>query len=150
MHEVGGLRSLPHNRAVTLTSRLRVAILLGLALTATGLWAKQRTSRATPLDRDYVSALGTANRFLQAWQGQDHEAGLLMLTDTAKKLSSEEKLEQLFSPGTPAGFEIGRGRRLKDGRYSFPVTLFVRSRPRTSQIIVIKGGKDDWAVDRVP
>lgn len=117
---------------------------------SSGLWAKSRAKSSTPLDRDYVSALGTANRFLQAWQAQDHESGLLMLTDNAKKLTSEEKLEQLFSSGTPAGFEIGRGKRLKDGRYNFPVTLFVHSRPRTSQIIVIKSGKDDWAVDKAP
>ena len=36
---------------------------------------------ATTTDRDYVSALSAANRFLQAWQTQDHEAGLLLLTD---------------------------------------------------------------------
>lgn len=136
---------------VTSTCRLGITVLLGLALTATCLWGKTRAKSSTPLDRDYVSALGTANRFLQAWQEQDHESGLLMLTDNAKKLTSEEKLEQLFSPGTPAGFEISRGTRMKDGRYSFLVVLMTgRGKAKPSQIIVIKSGKDDWAVDKAP
>ena len=50
-------------------------------------------------DPGYISALSAANRFLQAWQNQDHETGLLMLTDDAKQHSSEEGLEAFFSSG---------------------------------------------------
>ncbi len=43
------------------------------------------------LDAGYVSALAAANRFLQAWQNQDHETGLIMLTDDAKEHSSADR-----------------------------------------------------------
>ena len=72
----------------------------------------------------YVSALATANRFLQAWQNQDHESGLLMLTDDAKQHSSEILMEAFFSSGADAAYEIARGKKVTAGRYTFPVTLF--------------------------
>ena len=75
-------------------------------------------------DRGYISALAAANRFLQAWQNQDHETGLLMLTDDAKQHSSEERMEAFFSSGADAAYEIARGKKMKAGRYAFPVTLF--------------------------
>src|SRR5713226_7089281 len=108
-------------------------------------------------DRGYIAALAAANRFLQAWQNQDHETGLLMLTDTAKHHTSEDRLQEFFSPGpaTQQAFEISRGKKLKPGRYTFPVALFeIREdqkwiRPRFSQIIVIRTGKDDWAIDKL-
>ncbi len=108
-------------------------------------------------DRTYVAALAAANRFLQAWQNQDHETGLLMLTDQAKEHSSEDRLEAFFSPGTETAYEIARGKRMKGGRYAFPVTLFPfhsgmakSGRPQKSQIVVVQTGKDEWAVDRLP
>jgi len=113
---------------------------------------------ATATDNDYVSALSAANRFLQAWQTQDHEAGLLLLTDSAKHVTSEDQLEKMLSPGisTPRGYQIGRGKKLSTKRYAFPVTLYEVSGPhkplhvRNSQIIAVHTGKDDWAVDKLP
>jgi len=114
-----------------------------------------RASRAA--DRSYVSALGAANRFLQAWQNQDNETGLLMLTDDAKQHSSEDLLDAFFSSGADAAYEIARGKKVKGGRYAFPVTLFpVQSgtskagRPQKSEIVVVRTGKDEWAIDRLP
>jgi hypothetical protein len=108
-------------------------------------------------DRGYVSALGAANRFLQAWQNQDNETGLLMLTDDAKQHSSEDRLEVFFSSGADAAYEIARGKRMKGGRYAFPVTLFPfqsgttgAARPQKSQIVVVRTGKGEWAIDRLP
>ena len=108
-------------------------------------------------DRGYVSALGTANRFLQAWQNQDNETGLLMLTDDAKQHSSEDRLEAFFSSGADAAYEIARGKKMKAGRYAFPVTLFPfqsgtngSGQPQKSQIVVVRTGKDEWAIDRLP
>jgi hypothetical protein len=120
--------------------------------------AKAKPSASTAADSDYVSALAAANRFLYAWQTQDHETGLLMLTDAAKHQTSEDRLQEFFSPGpgTQHAFEISQGKKLKAGRYTFPVALFgIREdqrgiRPRFSQIIVIRTGKDDWAVDKLP
>ncbi len=112
------------------------------------------------VDQDYVNALAAANRFLQAWQTQDHETALLMLTDTAKRHSSEDRLQSFFSPrpATRQAYEIGRGRKLKPGRYTFPVALFAitassgrsLARLRFSQIVVVRTGKEDWAIDKLP
>jgi hypothetical protein len=111
----------------------------------------------TSVDRGYVSALGAANRFLQAWQNQDHETGLLMLTDAAKQHSSEDRMEVFFSSGADAAYEIARGKRVKAGRYVFPVTLFPfhsgttkSDRPQKSEIVVVRTGKEEGAIDRLP
>ncbi len=118
---------------------------------------KHSSSFTTVSDRGYSSALAAANRFLQAWQNQDRETGLLMLTDAAKQNSSQERTDGFFSSGNDAAYEIARGRRLKTGRYAFPVTLFISDsesnrsgHPQKSQIIVVRAGKDEWAIDRVP
>lgn len=108
-------------------------------------------------DRGYIAALAAANRFLQAWQNQDHETGLLMLTDTAKQHSSEDRLEWFFSSGAEAAYEIARGKKMKAGRYAFPITLFPfhsgisnSDRPQKSEMVVVRTGKDEWAIDRLP
>ena len=114
-------------------------------------------SLSTSSDPAYVSALSAANRFLQAWQNQDHETGLLMLTDTAKQHSSEDRLEVFFSSGSDTAYEIARGKKLKAGRYAFPVTLFAfhsgttkTGHPQKSEIVVVRTGKDEWAIDKLP
>ena len=93
----------------------------------------------------------------EAWQNQDHETGLLMLTDTAKQNCSQDRLEIFFSSGSDAAYEIARGRKMKVGRYSFPVTLFTsRSgtgnsvHPQKSEIVVIRASRDEWAIDKLP
>lgn len=114
---------------------------------------------STVVDPDYVSALATADRFLHAWQTQDHETGVLLLTDAAKQHTSEDHLDLFFSPGesTEEGFEINHGKKLKDGRYVFPVVLWQsipgknrKAHPHFSEIVVVRTGKDDWAIDRLP
>jgi hypothetical protein len=130
-----------------------LAPLLSTAATARN---KRSASLAAP-DRGYTSALAAANRFLQAWQNQDHETGLLMLTDAAKQSSSADRLEAFFSSGSDAAYEIARGKKLKVGRYAFPVTLFpsrsesikAGSRQR-SEIVVVHAGKEEWAIDKLP
>jgi hypothetical protein len=124
--------------------------------------AKTRHSTPSPAsaptpDPGYASALAAANRFLQAWQNQDHETGLLMLTDTAKQSSSEDRLEAFFASGYDAAYEITRGKKLKAGSYTFPVALFTSAqgisngaRPQRSQIVVVRAGKDEWAIDKLP
>jgi hypothetical protein len=120
--------------------------------------AKSKHSSAPPVpDPEYTPALAAANRFLQAWQNQDHETGLLMLTDIAKQNSSEDRMELFFSSGHDAAYEIARGKKLKSGRYAFPVALFAShsdpgkaSRPQRSEIVVVRAGKDEWAIDKLP
>jgi hypothetical protein len=119
---------------------------------------KNKTSSHV-LSREYVEALAAANRFLRAWQTQDHEGGLLMLTDGAKRHVSEDGLEKFFSKSSNVieAYEIGHAKTLKARRYTFPVTLFEvvdgrKVRPRYSQVVVIRTGtgEDDWAIDRLP
>lgn len=106
-------------------------------------------------DNDYVSALATADRFLSVWRAEDRENGLVMVTNAAKQGKSEDQLGDFFSPGDGSAFEIGQGKKLKVGRYSFPVTLLEvtsgrRVHPRLWQMVVVRSGKDDWAVDTLP
>jgi hypothetical protein len=111
-------------------------------------------AKAPPLDPSYSSALATANRFLQAWQTQDHETGIMMLTDDARQHASREQLQAFFSPGPEAAYEIKRGHRVGASEYTFPAVLFGFSdaapHPHVCHIVITKAGKDDWAVDRVP
>jgi hypothetical protein len=115
-------------------------------------------SAAAAVDAEYVAALAGANNFLHAWQSQDRETGLLMLTNAAKQGVSEDRLRDLLSPGSssPRSYEISRGKRVDAGRFAFPVALFdmhdenQRTRPRFSRIVVIKTGRQDWSVDRLP
>jgi len=147
--------------------RLFLSIFLSLSLFPPAFAKKKNTPLPDPphaatatlaTDSNYVAALSAANRFLQAWQTQDHEAGLLLLTDSVKHGTSEDQLEKLLSPGvsTPRGYQIARGKKLNNGRYVFPITLFEVSGPRkpsrthNSQIIVVETSKDDWAVDKLP
>jgi hypothetical protein len=118
--------------------------------------AKSAVSR---MDREYVAALAMANRFLYAWQAQDQENAIVMLTNAAKRGTSEDRLQAFFSPGigVQQSYQISRGKKISSGRYSFPVGLFVSdsNKPtglpsaRYSQIVVVKT-KDDWAVDKLP
>src|SRR5579864_6338734 len=104
-------------------------------------------------DPAYGPALAAANRFLHAWQTQDHETGIMMLTDSAREHASREQLQEFFSSGPEAAFEIQRGKRLDTAEYVFPVVLFDQSsspRPHVCRIVVVKAGKDDWAVDKLP
>jgi hypothetical protein len=120
--------------------------------------AKARTN--APVDSDYVLALGTANDFLRAWQTQDREAGILLLTDRLKQRTSENALENFFScmAGKSQSFEIARGKRVAPGRYQFPVSLFQKPassgarwlRPQSSSLVVVRTGGSEWSIDKLP
>lgn len=80
-----------------------------------------------------------------------------MLTDAAKHDSSERRIDIFFSSGSDSAYEIARGKRLTDGRYAFPVTLFPYHSdankpepPQKSEIVVVRAGKDEWAIDKLP
>ena len=107
-----------------------------------------------PIDPLYGSALAAANRFLRAWQDQDQETGIMMLSDDARQNLSSDKLHSFFSPGPDAAYEIARGKRINGSAYEFPVVLFgataAPSRPHMCKVIVIRDGKSDWAVDKLP
>jgi hypothetical protein len=108
-------------------------------------------------ESDYVAALATANRFLHAWQTRDEVTGILMLTDNAKKHTSEENIGIFFSTAASPAYEIARGKKIRTGRYVFPIALFDLpqnphdpKRARQLQLVVCRTGKDDWAIDKLP
>lgn len=77
----------------------------------------------------------------------------MMLTDAARQQASSEKLQEFFSPGDHAAYEIERGRRVNGGEYIFPVVLFgttQNAHPRACRLMIMRTGKDDWAVNRLP
>lgn len=118
-------------------------------------WAHTpRGKRQARPDPAYGAALQAADRFLHAWQAQDREAGIMMLSDRARQRMSPEQVEEFFSPGTDAAFEIEHGKRHRSGEYVFPVALFGAAdssrRARFGQIVIVEAGKDDWAVEKLP
>ena len=119
-------------------------------------WASVAGAKQPAVDRTYVPALAAADRFLQAWQAGDVESGTALLTGHAKETVTTDVLEEYFSSGAPAAYEIGRGKLLKRGRYAFPVVLVsgavekTRGRRRFSSIVIVDTGNNDWAVDKLP
>jgi hypothetical protein len=115
---------------------------------------QRHSAKPAPLsDAGYVFALGTANRFLHAWQSGDLETGMVLLSDHARRSYNAVNLEELFSGGSERAYEINRGKG-HPGRYHFPVVLVTKTGTglhRTfSEIVVVDTGKNDWAVDKLP
>ena len=130
----------------------RLLTMVSLFVLVPSLVLARAKPKAATVDNDYVPALATADRFLHAWQTQDQEDGLMMLTDAAKRHWSEERLLEFFSPGEHVAYQISAGKRLKAGCYAFPVALLVgadKVRRRFSEIVVLRTGRD-WAVDQLP
>jgi len=133
---------------------------LALVLSTTilvGAGARPVRHLRTSHNPDYIYALATANRFLYAWQSHDEESGVVLLTDAAKQSSSLNKVAAFFRSEPLASYEIGRGRRVKDGFYVFPLALYssagendLRCRTRYFQLPVVKTGKQDWGIDTLP
>ncbi len=132
-----------------------LTLLLALALTPPS-WAKKHKAAAPAVDASYIAALAVANRFLNAWQGSDQEAALLLLTDRAKHNTSAVSIDALFQRGSNRGFEIVHGHPLSGSRYQFPIVLLQSaddSKPahrKFTNIVVANTGKNDWAVDTLP
>jgi hypothetical protein len=78
----------------------------------------------------------------------------MMLTDGARQHASPQRLQEFFSPGPGAAFEIQHGKRINGGEYVFPVVLFGFSeqkiRPHVCRFVITRAGKDDWVVNRLP
>jgi hypothetical protein len=100
-----------------------------------------------------VSALATANKFLQAWEANDIESATVLLSDRVRRGQDPEKFEQFFAGISERAFEISQGQG-KRGRYRFPVVLVTgadtRLRRRATEIVVVDTGKNDWLVDTLP
>ncbi|MBZ5666828.1 MAG: hypothetical protein LAO30_19760 [Acidobacteriia bacterium] len=135
---------------------MKILLAVCLFLLTAPLWARSHNhpvKLADASDPGYVFALAAANRFLHAWQTADLESGTVLLSDGIRHSQNADKLEDFFSSGKDRGFEIARGHG-HSGRYSFPVVL-VTSRGskitrRSSEIILLETGKNDWVVDKLP
>ena len=134
--------------------KIRLAVCLFLATVP--LWARSHSHPAkqeNTSDPAYVYALTAANHFLHAWQTGDMESGMVLLGDRVRRSQNADSLEQFFSNATDRAFEIERGRR-HHGRYSFPVVLVTAGglhvTRRSSEIILVDAGKNDWVVDKLP
>ena len=134
-------------------ARVVISFLL-LLLFSSQSFAHQHKKHSPVVDRSYGSALAAANNFLHAWQSEDHETGIMMLSDSARQNLSPDKLQSFFSPGPDAAYEIARGKRVNSAAYEFPVVLFggsgAPSRPHVCRMIVTRGGKNEWTVDKLP
>lgn len=130
-----------------------LSVLLLLLMIMTPAWAKSKKHPATTTDAGYVSALSTANRFLLAWQTGDLANGIVLLSDGIRHTENADKLEEFFSAASDRGFEVSAGRG-NHGHYSFPVVLVTvrggRTCRRSSLMILILTGKNDWVVDKLP
>jgi hypothetical protein len=133
--------------------RLAAILLLFVPLPSWGGPQRHPVKRALLSDIGYVLALGTANRFLHAWQAGDIETGMVLLSDHARRSHNAENLEKFFSGGSDRAYEIERGKG-HAGRYRFPVVLIMKTdgglHHTFSEIIVVDTGKNDWAVDKLP
>ena len=140
-------------------------------LSATG-WGRSHKRPSNSFDPGYVGALATANRFLHAWQTGDLADGMVVVSDGVRHSQNATELEEFFSVPTDRAFEIGAGHGNR-GHYAFPVVLVsvkeaaapggaassksgsqalsrrILSR-RTSEIILVNAGKNDWVVDKLP
>jgi hypothetical protein len=134
-------------------NRVVISFLLLLSICSQS-FAHQHKKHPRTVDPLYGSALAAANRFLHAWQSEDHETGIMMLSDSARQSLSPDKLQNFFSPGPDAAYEISRGKRVNSAAYEFPVVLFgvssAPSRPHECTMIVSRSGKSEWAVDKIP
>jgi len=139
-----------------LSVKIPLAAFLFFLMAPLWIWAGSHSHPAkqeAPSDSGYVFALGAANHFLHAWQTGDLENGMVELSDGIRHSQNADKLELFFSSGAGGGFEIARGHG-HPGRYSFPVVLVTARRShltrRSSEIVVVETGKNDWVVDKLP
>jgi hypothetical protein len=137
------------NLRVLCGAKIILAVLLAVYFVPEVAFARIRPARhaQSAPDADYIAA----------WQSHDEEAGVLLLTDDLKKSSSEDRFADFFSSAPVETYEIGRGKKVRAGLYIFPLALYGSNpgkqnscRLRYSEVRVIKTGKEDWAIDKLP
>ena len=111
---------------------------------------------ATSLDAGYLPALATGDRFLQAWQSNDVESGIVLLSGHAKEMATSDGVERFFSDAGPSAYEVEPGKLLKRGHYEFPVVLIttasknISPRRHFGSVVVVNTRENDWVVDKLP
>ena len=122
---------------------------------------KARGRAGDAIDQDYVLALTVADQFMFAWATRNQDDGLALLSPRLKGKFPEEYfryyLTGLSNPHHQA-FEVGRGKRLPSGNFSFPVAMYEHytgqkesvEHPKPLTIVVIQSGPESWLVDELP
>ena len=120
-----------------------------------------RNHSAATANQDYILALTTADQFMHAWATRNQDDGLALLTPRLKGRFPEDYFRYyvsgLSNPHHQA-FEIGRGKRLPSGAYSFPVVMYLHYNgqkesapfPKPLTITVVQAGPESWLVDDLP
>ena len=137
--------------------------LLGILIFAPNPAAGQTAKRGTgnTINQDYVLALSAADQFMFAWATRNQDDGLALLSPRLKNKFPEDYFRYyitgLSNPHHQA-FEVGRGKRLPSGDFSFPVAMYMHytgqkennnsSKPLT--IVMIEAGPESWLVDELP
>jgi hypothetical protein len=137
--------------------------LLGMIILAVHSASAQKTRNraADVINQDYVLALSVADQFMFAWATRNQDDGLALLSPRLKSKFPEDYfryyLSGLENPHHQA-FEIGRGKRLPSGGFSFPVAMYMHytgqkeniGHPKPLAIVVIQAGPESWLVDELP
>ena len=122
---------------------------------------KTRAHAGDTFDQDYVLALSAADQFLYAWATRNQDDGLALLSPRLKNKFPEEYLRYYLSglsnPHHQA-FEVGRGKRLPSGGFSFPVVMYEHyteqkekiEHPKSLTIVIIQAAPENWMVDELP
>lgn len=141
-------------------------IICGLLCLATllphsALVQKARRPATGAVDQDYILALTAADQFMYAWATRNQDDGLALLSPRLKNRFPEDYfryyLTGLSNPHHQA-FEVGRGKRLPSGAFSFPVAMYEHysgqkenvEHPKPLSIVVIQSGPESWLVDELP
>ena len=130
---------------------IQVSVIV-LTLTVPVVWARSK-ARSEGADPAYVSALAAADKFLQAWQARDEEAGVMLLSDRLRQHTNEEVVRRWFAASGEQGFEVSSGKKLGAGRYQFAVELWTadgrRTHRRTGMVVLVSAG-GEWLVEKMP
>ena len=140
-----------------------IVCVLGMVILAASSAPAQKTQKpsAGSIDQDYVLALTAADQFMFAWATRNQDDGLALLSLRLKNKFPEEYFRYYFtglSNPHHQAFEVGRGKRLPSGEFSFPVAMYMHytgqkeniGHPKLLTIVVIQAGPEGWLVDELP
>ena len=122
---------------------------------------KAKSHARNVINQDYVLALSAADQFLNAWATRNQDDGMALLSPRLKNKFPEDYfryyLSGLSNPHHQA-FEVGQGKRLTSGKFSFPVMMYLHytgqketnEHPKSLTIVMVQAGPENWLVDALP
>jgi hypothetical protein len=119
-------------------------------------------TRQVKVDKNYLLALNTADKFLIAWLNRDYKNGTELLTEKVKNSLKQEDLMMFFtgvSNPHHQGFEIMGKEYVDENTFRFEVWLYEyytgetprpTERPDSYSFDVIKVNENTWLVNNLP